>query len=392
MTALGDKAPSKLFLRVILIIAGASFLLVLAVLYFAFSQATVTLYTAEEPAETSFTAAFQSSSQEADPADLSIVPGRIEVVELSDTKEIASVGEKPVPDFATVEVTIFNSQGGAQGLLPRTQLVNEDGIKFRTDQSVNVPAGGSITVGATADQKGVEYNIAPSRFSIIKLSSELQQLVYAESTEAATGGEKVLTVVTEDDITAAQDNLITELEQRAEDQLKTSVSGTEQYLPEAIAKEVTKKESDVEADVEIDAFEVSVTVKVSAAIFDENSLLQLAIAKLKASLPETRELVTYDPNSFEYSVTGLTDSAPQLQGSLQGIARLRLPTEVFVAQDIAGMTKKSVQEHYGQFEEIARVEIDLTPFWAFMMPTFEDRITIQIGESASVQQQSVIAE
>lgn len=316
MTDITSKPPAKWFLRIILIIAGASFLLVLAVLYFSFSSATITLYTAEEPVETSFTSQFPTNEEEADPADLAIVPGRVETVELSDTKEVASVGEKPVPDYAQVDVTIYNQQNGSQSLLPRTQLVNEDGIKFRTDEAVTVPAGGSITVGATADQKGAEYNIEPSTFSIIKLSSELQQLVYAESKEKATGGEKVLAAVSEDDIKNAQESLISELESKAADELRSRVSGTEQYVPSAVTTEILEQDSDTEPGTQTDAFTVNATVKVSTAIFDENNLLQLAIAQLKAALPEDQELVTYDPASFSYEITGVTEK-PQVQAALK---------------------------------------------------------------------------
>jgi hypothetical protein len=391
MVYLGTVQPNRRFLRLILILATASVLLVLIVLYFSLSQARVTLFPKEEPAQIEYEAIIDASKT-FDPSKLDQVPGRIETVEKEGSKEIAGVGEKPVPDYAHVTVTIYNQQGSSQGLLPQTQLVTDAGIKFRTDESVNVPAGGSIQVGATSDQPGKEYNIPPSRFTIIKLSPSLQQLVYAESSEAATGGEKNTVAVLESDITAAQDALIAELEQQGLEELRSKTSATEQFVPEAVKKEVVEKTSSVPPNTQADSFTVTVKVRLATVVFDENSLLQLSIAKLTASLPEQRELVSYDPTTFAYQIASFDQEkgTAKLSAKLSGVARPRLSNELFEKTRIRGLSKGEVIKHYQQFPDIDHVETHFTPFWLQNVPTIVDKITIEVGKSASVEAQQPI--
>jgi hypothetical protein len=391
MAYLRSVQPSRRFLRLILILATASVLLVLVVLYFSLSQARITLFPKEEPAQVDYEALIDASKT-FDPAKLDQVPGRIETVDKEGSKEVAGIGEKPVPDYAHVTVTIYNQQGSSQGLLPQTQLVTDAGIKFRTDASVNVPGGGSVQVGATADQPGKEYNIGPSRFSIIKLSPSLQQLVYAESKETATGGERNTVAVLESDITAAQDALIAELEQQGQEELRSKLSATEQFVPEAIIKNVVEKTSSVPANTETDKFTVTVKVQLATVVFDENSLLQLSIAKLTASLPEQRELVSYDPTTFNYQIASFDQKkgTAKLTAKLAGVARPRLSNELFEKERIRGLSKGEVIEHYQQFPDIDHVETSFTPFWLQNVPSIVDKVTIEVGKSESAAEQQPI--
>ncbi|MDP2587590.1 MAG: baseplate J/gp47 family protein, partial [bacterium] len=168
MVHLGKVQPARNFLRIILLLAIASFALVLVVLYVSFARATVVLYPVEQPAEVKYSATIDASKS-FDPAKLDFVAGRVETVQKQGSKVVSNVGEKPIPDYAQVSITIHNNQGGSQQLLPNSQLLTADGIKFLTDEAVTVPAGGSVTIGATAAEPGKEYNIEPSRFDFIKL-------------------------------------------------------------------------------------------------------------------------------------------------------------------------------------------------------------------------------
>ncbi len=391
MVNLGTIQPPRNFLRLTLILAGASLVLVVVVLYFALSRGTVVLFPVEEDVSTEFSANLDAS-QEFDPSKLDQVPGRIETIEKEGSKDIDIKTEKPVPDFATVTVTIHNQQGGSQSLLPRTQLVNADGIKFRTDESVTVPGGGSVQVGATADQQGKEYNIEPSRFTIIKLSPQLQELVYAESSEPATGGERFEKAAIQGDIDDAQDALINELYSEAEDELQSKLSSDEQFVPEAVLKEVLDQSADVEPNTETDSYSVSAKVRVSTVVFDENNLLQLAIAQLKAAMPETKELVSYNPQSFNYEIASFDQKAgtATITAKLTGVARPRLSNELLDKEKIKGLSRQELSDHYGQFAEIERIEINLSPFWLTSLPTIVDHVDIELGRSPSAKEQAPI--
>lgn len=391
MVNLGTIQPSRRFLRLIIFFAVASLLLVLIVLYFSLSSAHILLFPKEETAKVEYQATIDAS-QTYDPARLDQVPGRIETVDKEGTKEVKDISEKAIPDYAHVTVTIYNKQGAAQGLLPSTQLVNADGIKFRTDQSVNVPAGGSIQVGATADQTGKEYNVKPCRFSIIKLSPQLQQLVWAESSEQATGGERFVEAAVKEDISQAQEALIKELEDDGKKELQKRLEGTEQYVPEAVKLEILEQNSSVDANTETSEFEVSAKIQLATVVFDENNLLQLSIAKLTASIDKNKELVSYNPDTFKYEIASFDKAAgtAQLKASLEGVARPRLSNEFFNKEQVKGLRKGEVLEHYQKYPDIDHVTVKFIPFWIQSVPTIIDKISIEIGQSESLKTQKAV--
>ena len=391
MVHLGKVQPSRNFLRIILLLAIASFALVLVVLYVSFARATVVLYPVEQPAEVEYTATIDASKS-FDPSKLDFVAGRVETVQKEGSKLVSNVGEKPIPDYAHVTVTVFNNQGGAQQLLPNSQLLTDDGIKFLTDEPVSVPAGGSVTIGATAAEPGKEYNIGPSRFNFIKLSPSLQSLVYAESSEPATGGERVINAATNEEIKQIQQELISQLELEAEQELQDRLKATEQFVPEAVLKEVLDESATVAAGEETDSFEVTAKIQLSTVFFDENNLLQLSIAKLTASLDEGLELVSYDPQTFNYEISEFDQEVgtAQLNARLAGVARPQLTEEVYDPGPLQGRNLDEAQAHFAQYPDIDYIEVRFMPPFVRTIPTIVDKITVIVGESDSLKEQKAV--
>jgi hypothetical protein len=391
MVHLGKVQPARNFLRIILILAVASFALVLVVLYVSFARATVVLFPKEQTAEVKYTATIDASKSY-DPAKLDYVAGRIETVEKEGTKKVADVSEKPIPDYAHVTMTIHNNQGGSQPLLANSQLVNADGIKFLTDEPVTVPGGGSVTVGATAAEPGKKYNVEPSRFNFIKLSGSLQSFVYAESTEKATGGERVENAATNAEIKKAQDELINQLETEADAELRSKLKATEQFVPEAVIKKVLDSGASVAEGEETTSFEVTAKVSLTTVVFDENNLLQLSIAKLTASLDDKLELVTYDPKTFNYEISSFDqkNGTAKLSARLNGVSRPRLDAAVYDKEKVKGKSKKEADEYYKQFADIDHIDVRFMPPFVRTIPTIVDKITILVGESESLKEQKAI--
>lgn len=85
-------------------------------------------------------------------------------------------------------VEIVNESSNGQTLVATTRLLSEKGVLFRLTDRVFIPAGGRITASVEADQEGPDGDIPPSRFTIPGLSQASQQVIYAESSQAMTGG------------------------------------------------------------------------------------------------------------------------------------------------------------------------------------------------------------
>ena len=85
-------------------------------------------------------------------------------------------------------VTVMNTTSSARALVATTRFLSQDGVLFRLDRAVTIPAGGQADAPVTADQPGAPGDIGPGRFTIPGLSAALQQQIYGVSSEAMRGG------------------------------------------------------------------------------------------------------------------------------------------------------------------------------------------------------------
>lgn len=100
-------------------------------------------------------------------------------------------------------ITVINESGSGQTLIATTRFLHEDGVTFRLDARVFVPARGRVTAAITADQPGAQGDVPVGRFTIPGLPVATQGVIYGETSEPTRGG---LTVVgapfTADDLAA----------------------------------------------------------------------------------------------------------------------------------------------------------------------------------------------
>jgi hypothetical protein len=128
----------------------------------------------------------------------------IQTINLSIKHESAPQGNGTTVDaFASGTVEIFNELNLVQPLVATTRLLTPDGILFRIQNGVTVPANGSVKVVAKADKKGASGNIPPTSFTIPGLSAVRQKSVYAKNTSHFTNGTATVKTLGEDDFTRA---------------------------------------------------------------------------------------------------------------------------------------------------------------------------------------------
>ncbi len=114
-------------------------------------------------------------------------------------KTVPSDGQVQVQKKATGSVVILNNTTQAQKLVANTRLQTPEGLIFRLNSSVTVPAStnktgvsnpGSVEVTVTADAVGDKYNIELKDFTIPGLKSDKAKYnnIYGRSKTAMTGG------------------------------------------------------------------------------------------------------------------------------------------------------------------------------------------------------------
>ena len=387
MMHLGTIKTGKSNTKIIAGFAIAALVIVFVVIYFSFSKATISVYPKALSQEATFAATIDQNPN-LDPRKIETISGRILTAEKEGTKDVTEVSEKTLERRATGTIRLTNTTSKSQPLLATTQLVNSAGVKFRTDSRVVVPAGGSVSVGVTADVPGATGNIDPGRLTIIKLFKGLQDQIYGTLDTKITNGTYTAQVVTDQDIENAKNTLADELYDSLQTELEEQIKEGEKILPDGVRKEILSFNSSVQSGAQADKFTVTEKVRSTAVVFDEASLLELAEAKLKTDIPAGRELVNVDTSDLSYTVTSydLNKGTAQLKVTFKGTTIVKLSNEIFNKSKVFGLNEQEVSQYYLQYPDIDKVSVKLSPFWISKVPNIEGKIEIEIAQDLEAKE------
>ncbi|MEZ4200141.1 MAG: hypothetical protein R3B69_00855 [Candidatus Paceibacterota bacterium] len=148
------------------------------------------------------------------------------VLEAEGERQVSATGQEEVEEQAEGVITIYKTTPGTERLIKNTRFESPDGLVFRVKESVVVPGAvesngevspGSINAEVFADNVGEQYNlVANTRFTVPGFKeggyTELYNAIYAENTDAFTGGfSGVKFVIDENELETAKQALQTEL-------------------------------------------------------------------------------------------------------------------------------------------------------------------------------------
>ncbi|EKD78634.1 MAG: hypothetical protein ACD_41C00306G0004 [uncultured bacterium] len=321
----------RYFSPILMIFIGIVLVLVAGVLYLAFSKTTIQITAAEVPS----TVPFQYT-----PTDLGVTATSLDIKDAyTYTDYKASSTEDAV---ARGTVTLINESSGNQGLVATTRLLSTEGVLFRTDETVTVPAGGSVDVTVYADQAGASGNIPASRFEIVALNASLKTQIYATSATAMTGG--VIKKVT------LTDTLIEQAKTAALDALTAALTKT--YQPENLVITVTDQTVNGASG---DTVEAVVVETVGSAVY----------------VPITSELVSGD-----YTIQ--TDGEEILISGETVQTAEPLTKDFIDPANLTGKTEQQVRDYLADFEQVEEVEVHFVPFWLDRTPQLPQQIKIEI--------------
>lgn len=287
-------------------------------------------------------------------------------------------GTKQVEAKAAGTVVIHNTSSKAQPLVATTRLLTADGVLFRIDDDVSVPAGGSVETTAHADVAGATGDIPPSRFTIPGLSESLQALIYADSSLPFVGGVSVVSVVSQQDIDQSALTLRNELEEQAKAALRAQANET--FSGEAYSFEILEQTSDVQAGAEAGAITLSMSVKATAVYFDKDALQGIAARKLYAELQPGQEFAALDGDAVQVSVDK-ADSATGLANVhvyLDGEATVSAASKSLEPGQFAGLSAADVKSLLLKEGTATDVSVTFTPFWIARVPQLKDHVNVEI--------------
>lgn len=360
-------------------IAGMFVLLValvlVVVLFVSTTKATVQVTPVERVVESAFlvevvpTAAVEGKVQ-----------GRVweRTFEQARTFEVAGGEEKEVLGKSGGTVTIVNESGRDQPLVATTRLLSSGGVLFRLDDGLIVPAGGRVEAVVHADQEGPTGDIGADRFTIPGLSTSLQSVIYATSDQAMSGGQRRVSVVSQEQLDAAAAELEAIMFLDAKDALRAEVGEANDY-GEVFQSEVLEKQSDTLPGAESDQFVISLTLKVTGVFYDAVAMQALSEAKLFEALEKGFEFTetSIDPD-ISLQTVNVDDQTAELRISRTATSVVSVTHPALEKGSFIGQNEQEIRDRLTTAGLAADVEVDIFPPWVTTVPTLKDHIDVVI--------------
>lgn len=337
----------RFFSPLVIVYCVAVVLVVLFIAYIAFSKTviTVTIKPVPDHAEFSYPASVLDGEERSQNFE-----HEFSFTEYDATEE---------PGTARGTVTIVNTYSVDQPLIETTRLLSQEGVLFRTDETVTVPAGGEVEVPVYADQTGASGNIGSTKFEIVALWDGLKDNIYAVSDTAMTGG--VIKRVTMTEELAQQAKL--EAEAAAETYAQELVGVTTQP---ALIDDVTQTVAPAIGETG-DAIMVKTTGRVATITYEDEALLK----KLQTDVQADLEL-----NAVTVLVQRTAADALMLSGTVT-LPNSEPSTDFIDTSTLTNKTSQQVTEAILAYEQVRDVAVALSPAWATRTPALEQQIQLQ---------------
>ena len=279
-------------------------------------------------------------------------------------------------------IRVYNEYSDSvQTLVPNTRFISKEGKLFRSIHRLSIPGKGYADVEVVAAEAGEEYNIGPSNFSLPGLAgSALYTSVYGTSAESMTGGSvQTVSIVTKEDIAAAQEKLVAFLSEKAKEELLKQIPEDIILLPESLAVEVLDNFSLIKEGSELDKF--SYTVKVQASAFGIPEIASEIFAR-KLLSDEMNDEERIDNLSFlvAYQVESSSEKTESISLTANISSRVYHVLDlVELRLRLKGASLDRAAALLSEYPHLVSAQVSLWPFWMNTIP--EDIEKIQVSSS-----------
>ena len=248
------------------------------------------------------------------------------------------------------------------------------------------PASLGDSVNVIATQGGDDYNLpAGTRMEISnKVFGSKPQVLYAVTDSEISGGTtRYLSVITQDDITAAQ----TQLQAQALGQIKDKLQNSGLVLPDKSYNfQITQFTTDNPAGTQTPTIQATMQAKLDGVAFKQADLDSLISQRIGQTLEANKTLEPAPPDAASIEVTSF-DAINQIavlavhyQG--QAVYNVDLPD---ISCQLVGKSQQQANELLRSKAEINRVDITLAPVWQKNFPWFAGKISVSIATTTPAQ-------
>lgn len=344
------------------------------------------------------------------------IPGRVVQGTFTKTREYTVAGESGQPSDPTKApapeptpsddvrargtVRIVNNYSREQPLVRTTRLLTPDGKLYRIDETIRVPAGGSVTVAAYADQPGRAFVLtAPTKFTIPGLFIDLQTYIYAETVgpfEAVPLGTPATASVTPtpsptrpvspnarpvsyEDLDRAKKTLTDEILNEAMRTLANQVEARESMEVVYVVK-VLDESKNANIGQVTDSFLYSIKLDVTAVYYSKDDMQALVRSRLRERVPEGREFLPFTGGAVTYALESADPVSEIAVIRVTADANYRLsPTSPLLQKSvIAGKSVEEARRLLQSIDGVESTQITVKPSWLGSLPALKDRIELTV--------------
>lgn len=314
----------------------------------------------------------------------------VQTIDLEDSEAVASTGSVRAEEKARGMITVYNSYSVSPvRLIKETRFQTAAGLVFRTPAEVMVPGRsgstpGKVDVTVIADQAGEQYNVGPTdKFTLpgLQSSSDMYRNVYAQSTNAMTGGfVGDRPGVSESDRAQALAQVRSRLEQKVAEAI--DALNTDDVTAFAGIAQITYEELPQTADA---GNSVRIRQKAHALVpvFVAPELAR-AVARTVSADADVASIQLRPMQGFmAHSVATSTLGAEPLQFTMTGQALLVWGiNEAELTTALAGKDKDAFQTIVTGFPGVEEARARIQPFWSSTFPSDSSKIRVKITEQA----------
>lgn len=366
-------------------------ILVFILSYFLFIKATIEITVDPKISEQNKNVVF-STTQETDPKN-NIIKGEFVAISEDGNVSTAATGKKDVGTPAKGSVTIFNLSNDTKKLPAGTVISSPNDLDFTLDSSVTLASASSSTdsnfnvttkpstvnVNITADQLGKESNL-PSGTKFTVDSFDTADLIAKNDNPFSGGTKKTVTVVSKNDSTKLETDLIKQLENKAKEDLQKQLGSNKILLTKLITETLGKNSLNVKIGDEASQATLTGTVEYQGLSYDKNDFIIFSKSLISKNIPSNQEI---DYNNIKTNVLEIkSENDEEVEVNLN-IKTLLLPKidKNKLIKDLKGKSFKATEDALYKLPQVANAVIRLSPNLPFLpknLPLREGNIKIEI--------------
>jgi len=307
------------------------------------------------------------------------IPIQVFRVTRETTNLFATTGKEDRAVKARGIIRVYNKYSNStQTLVPNTRFISKEGKLFRSTHRLNIPGKGHADVEVIAAQAGGKYNIGPSNFSLPGLAgSALYTSVYGTSSESMTGGSvQTVSVVTKEDIVAAQEELVASLSENTKEILLRKIPKDIILLPESLEAKVLDTYSLIKEGSELDKF--SYTARVRASVFGiQETVSELFARELLSSEMGQEERIDEQSLLVAYRVQSNSEETESISLELAVSSRVYYALDpVELRLRLKGASINRMVALLSEYPHLVSAQVSLWPFWVNTIPENIEKIQV----------------